>query len=253
MAGMASSLKLNELEMKNRGAYWDCIHEHQSFRKNLAQSREKFIKQWMEDDLSKTVSNNSKQIKHMIESDKEKQKKICLEFEKAFQNSVCSKQALEERLRNLEALKTELQQLESQQESANRNRENASTELRGVEEKCTDLQYGIDSESKHAEEKLQALNMAGDMFQEMMCLQLKKTHGGKLQFIFKSIDEDDPERPFYFQVKIEGEERRYIVSGCEPPVTDMDELVKKLNDTDNLKSFVVVMRKRFKQMVSNKT
>lgn len=58
------------LEMKNKAAHWDCIQEHQSFRGNLAQSREKFIKQWMEDDLSKTVSNNSKQIKQTIESDK---------------------------------------------------------------------------------------------------------------------------------------------------------------------------------------
>ena len=44
----------------------------------------------------------------------------------------------------------------------------------------------------------------------------------------------------------------FTVTDAEPPVADLDQLVDKLNNTNDLKSFMVAMRKRFQQILTSK-
>lgn len=91
------------------------------------------------------------------------------------------------------------------------------------------------------------LDKAADWCRSRFALQLKKVSGGRLQLVFTRIDYKDQAKPFYFSVKV-NEDKSYSVSDCVPPIADLDGLVKKLNDTNNFRSFVIVVRQCFKVM-----
>ncbi|GFO41967.1 kinetochore protein spc25 [Plakobranchus ocellatus] len=99
-----------------------------------------------------------------------------------------------------------------------------------------------------SEEKAKQLEAEETLFKQFMATEIEKVQGGWLQVVFTQIDPDKPSSKFFFLFKLD-ERRKYVVGDCQPPVHDMEMLVKRLNHTNNLSQFVHSVRKRFKQAV----
>ncbi|XP_076461607.1 kinetochore protein Spc25-like [Babylonia areolata] len=153
---------------------------------------------------------------------------------------------LQEKAGSLRALHHELQALTKTMDSQLHEKELVSKELELTRQSVQKEQDLLAGQDKTVDEKLKELNRAVDLFRDRMALSFKKTSGNRLQMVFTNIDHKDPDSPFYFFLKVDS--GKYIISDCEPAVPDLDSLVDKLNSTNNLRSFIVAMRKRFKKL-----
>ncbi|CAL1539218.1 unnamed protein product [Lymnaea stagnalis] len=116
-----------------------------------------------------------------------------------------------------------------------------------LKEEITHLQVQLDSFKKrgtHCDEKFKLLEEEEVLSCKLLGLQIKKVKGPWLQFVFTQIDVNKPESCCFFLLKID-ESRKYIVGDCQPKVRDIDQLLERLNSTNNLRAFVHAMRKRF--------
>ncbi|XP_025096563.1 kinetochore protein Spc25-like [Pomacea canaliculata] len=119
-------------------------------------------------------------------------------------------------------------------------------ELEYATQSINNEQESLSEQEQVVEKKLKEFTYGAELFRDRLGLTFKKTHGNRLQVVFTCIDHKDPDSPFYFYVQVE--DGKYIISDCEPLVPDLDSLVEKLNRTNNLRSFMVAVRKRFKKM-----
>jgi len=87
------------------------------------------------------------------------------------------------------------------------------------------------------------------MFQDNLGVRFKRVSGERLQVVFTCLNSRAVDVNANFIVKIAGENRSYEVTSCDPPVPDLEALVSKLNETNDFKSFVIIMRRRFKDLV----
>ncbi|KPP73476.1 kinetochore protein Spc25-like [Scleropages formosus] len=108
----------------------------------------------------------------------------------------------------------------------------------------------IISQNKANKDKLKNLNKAKQMFQDWLGLEIRKIHGEKLQFIFRSIDSKDPESVYTFILQI-SEEGLYQVVSCDPPLKCMAQLEKRLQETKNFSAFLANVRKEFAVLLKN--
>ncbi|GFR66521.1 kinetochore protein Spc25-like [Elysia marginata] len=117
-------------------------------------------------------------------------------------------------------------------------------ELDHLQEEQATLTKGIPQGS--SEEKARQLEAEEALFKHYMATEINKVQGGWLQVIFTQIDPAKTSSKFFFMFKVD-ETRRYVVGDCQPPIKDMDVLVRNLNSTNDLGKFVHSVRKRFKQ------
>nr|KAG5709360.1 hypothetical protein BaRGS_029209 [Batillaria attramentaria] len=157
---------------------------------------------------------------------------------------------LEEKSSRLKALRQELTLLTQTVDGRLHEKELVSQELDQTHLSVNKERDRLSGQEKVMEDKLQELNRAVDLFRDRLGLTFKKTSGNRLQMVFTNIDHKDPSSPFYFFVQVE--DGKYHISDCEPAIPDLDTLVDKLNKTNNLRSFVVAVRKRFKKLVEQK-
>ncbi|PIK41047.1 putative kinetochore protein Spc25 [Apostichopus japonicus] len=102
----------------------------------------------------------------------------------------------------------------------------------------------LETQQKATRLRLSELTKAEEFFKQRMGLRFKKLDSENLQFVFTNIDPKDHERVYYFTIKVIGKE--YHVTDCCPQVEAMEELVQKLNKSNNLMEFAVTVRQKFK-------
>ena len=79
-------------------------------------------------------------------------------------------------------------------------------------------------------------------------LNFEKVGNQKLRLTFTLIDPRDHAREFWFYLHVNGHDQ-YRVDECSPPVEELPSLLATLNSTNDFATFVISMRKAFKQMV----
>ncbi|XP_053374209.1 kinetochore protein Spc25-like [Mercenaria mercenaria] len=158
---------------------------------------------------------------------------------------------LEEKCVQLENLKTELEKLYSLSQELHTTKAKCEAENKSVKTDIEQIKTDIDAPTQ-AKQELQYLNKASDIFSSMLGLTFKKTHGGRIQVIFTHIDEKDPLMAFYFFLQIQGPSRKYVVTDAEPSIDGVDDLVTQLNETNNLRHFMLAMRNKFKDTVEDR-
>ncbi|XP_059172780.1 kinetochore protein Spc25-like [Physella acuta] len=165
-----------------------------------------------------------------------------LKMQKKLRQKV-SKEAAQNNLQLMKSLKSELE-LKRTQQFANELMIKAYQEelehLQSEQKAFTDSN-DLDNKQKHLEEEK-------DLFSKVYGLQIIKVKGGWLQFIFTQIDPSDPQSRFLFSLKLD-DYRRYIGGDCQPLINDFEDLIKKLNSTNNLGMFVHSIREKFKQSI----
>ncbi|CAH8485504.1 unnamed protein product [Schistosoma rodhaini] len=85
-------------------------------------------------------------------------------------------------------------------------------------------------------------------FERVLGIQIQKTHSGLLQLLFHGCSEalvnSDEVIVCCCQLRIVNTNRFEVVL-CDPPVPDLERLVKHLNWTEDIRSFIIVLRQRF--------
>ncbi|KAL8603689.1 hypothetical protein ACOMHN_017186 [Nucella lapillus] len=169
------------------------------------------------------------------------------------QDTLVQGQTLEDQMKDLQekegrlrALHGGLRALTTTVDTQLHEKELVSEELDHTQGNILKEQELLAGQDKAVDGKLKELNRAVELFRDRMGLSFKKTSGNRLQMVFTNIDHKDPDCPFYFFIKVD--HGKYVISDCEPAVPDLDSLVEKLNSTNNLRSFVVAVRKRFKKL-----
>ncbi|XP_066466468.1 kinetochore protein Spc25 isoform X2 [Tiliqua scincoides] len=98
--------------------------------------------------------------------------------------------------------------------------------------------------SKAMEERVERLNKAEKLFKERLGLEIRKTSANHLQFIFRCIDHKDPDKPYTLTLSINDEEAYEVIS-CSPPLDCVEELQRKVRETNNFSAFIANTRKAF--------
>ncbi|KAK2177575.1 hypothetical protein NP493_591g02001 [Ridgeia piscesae] len=161
--------------------------------------------------------------------------------------NIAKLRAVEKRIDELNSLQMALKAVKQQMDNAllhKEKNEEIMQRLKAETDKCKQMQVAKEMSVAAVKKEL---DKAADWCRSRFALQLKKVSGGRLQLVFTRIDYKDQAKPFYFSVKV-NEDKSYSVFDCVPLITDLDDLVKKLNDTNNFRSFVIVVRQRFKVM-----
>ncbi|XP_063421628.1 kinetochore protein Spc25-like [Mytilus trossulus] len=226
--------------------------ELSSLKINLAQTREKFVKDWTIDQYEQLRSRQAK----LHRANCTKYNDTLLQHQESIENlrkNTClNEKALQEKTVKLAFLKQELEQLCKENDKVENYNETVSMEIQQAQQTITYNQEALKTTSTDLDQEHADLQSQADIYTQSLDMQMKKTPGGRIQFIFSSLNRKNPDLTCYFFTKLSQEDRKYIVSDCEPSVPDLDQLVDKLNQTNNLRSFVVAMRKRFKQRLASR-
>lgn len=215
----------------------------------LTSISDKIITKWAGEEYQKHMAGFQHQ--HIMQKGQEEIKSHQGNIKRMEQLSKSNLKELQDRFDKLQELKASLQRLQGETDNVLHLKENANSQLGEESKKILKEREYLSLQGKVTQQKLDELDKAATMFHSRLGLTFKKTSGNRLQCLFKHIDRDDPESIFYFFIKVDGEDRKYVVSDCEPPVPELDVLVEKLNQTNNLRSFIVCMRKRFQQIVQD--
>ncbi|CAI2725150.1 unnamed protein product [Schistosoma spindalis] len=85
-------------------------------------------------------------------------------------------------------------------------------------------------------------------FERLLGIQIQKTHTGLLQLLFHGCSDalvgNDEVIVCCCQLRIVNTNRFEVVL-CDPPVPDLERLVNHLNWTEDIRSFIIVLRQRF--------
>lgn len=228
----------------------DLENELQMLQGRLKQTQDK-ASFWMKEEINELVDNQSAKHEQVLTEMQDQIEK--------YQNLVCSKRKenvitnkkLEEKCSQLENLKTELEKLYTISQELHAKQAKYEEENELVKQDVEQIRKDIDAPTQ-AKQELEYLNKASDIFSSMLGLTFKKTHGGRIQVIFTYIDEKNPLMAFYFFLQIQGPSRKYVVSDVEPAVGGVDELVKQLNENNNLRQFMLAMRNKFKETIKDR-
>ncbi|CAH8462246.1 unnamed protein product [Schistosoma turkestanicum] len=85
-------------------------------------------------------------------------------------------------------------------------------------------------------------------FERLLGIQIQKTHSGLLQLLFHgcsgALVESDNVVVCNCQLRLVNTNRFEVVL-CDPPIPDLERLVNHLNWTEDIRSFIIILRQRF--------
>ncbi|KAK3587959.1 hypothetical protein CHS0354_014477 [Potamilus streckersoni] len=225
--------------------------ELRNFKNMLSQTQEK-MESWMGEEFLKLEKGLKLKEDQLLQKSKEEKAVITDKIKKIKEDAKSQSHALKAKSEKLEKLKQKLEEIDTHTDAMLDTREKLESDLEVAFKQIAKQKEVIASQDKECQKKLDYLRKAAAVFENRLGLKLRKTRGGRMQFVFDKIDPEEEDRIFCFFLKLEGADRKYIVQDCDPEIDDLALLTEKLNQTNNLKSFVIAMRKRFKAKVSRK-
>jgi hypothetical protein len=87
----------------------------------------------------------------------------------------------------------------------------------------------------------------GIAFYRRLGLDFEKINDDRLRLVFTQVDPADPDAKFCFSVRVTDADA-YEVEECVPPVRELPELLRALNESNDFSRFVQSMRGAFKRV-----
>ncbi|KAJ3591662.1 hypothetical protein NHX12_006794 [Muraenolepis orangiensis] len=131
----------------------------------------------------------------------------------------------------------EMEQKQSQKDTI-------SLEIEKLREEQAKRRHLIVSQNKANKDRLKNLKKAKQVFQERLGLEIRKTHGEKLQFIFQNVNPDSPDNGYTFTLGINPDGAYQIISS-DPVMESLEALENRLHETNNISAFLANVRKEF--------
>jgi len=103
-------------------------------------------------------------------------------------------------------------------------------------------------ERREAESRyeLQELTRGLECYQRLG-LSFEKLSDDRLRLVFTLIDQTDPNKRFFFTVRMNDSDA-YTVDECSPPIDTMADMVRLLNENNDFSRFVQLVRQEFKKI-----
>ncbi|XP_078571685.1 kinetochore protein Spc25-like [Branchiostoma floridae x Branchiostoma japonicum] len=220
--------------------------ELQNLDGNLKQVQEALLNKWTGEGLTKHLDEQKQKHAECMAQARADISKLEESVNSFKMQAETNRQAFQERIDLMQAARQDIEKVKMQTEEMGQQ----EAELRGmigtsVKQIAKEKEL-IQAQDKVTKQKMEELQKAVGFFRDRLGLKFRKLDGGRLQFAFTVIDVKNPDRAFVFTLKVDS---KYEVVDCDPKVADLDDLVAKLNSTNNLSAFVQTMRKRFKQLV----
>ncbi|XP_037254780.1 kinetochore protein Spc25 [Falco biarmicus] len=146
-------------------------------------------------------------------------------------------QHVSENQERLTEIKSNLNQEEEQ-------RKDLTDSIQELKEELLKKKEIISSKNKATKERVERLCKFKALFEERLGLEIRRIHNEQLQFIFRHIDHNDPDKPYVFTLSI-NEQGDYEVTSCFPPLDCIEEFQLKVRETNNFSAFVANIRKAF--------
>lgn len=227
----------------------DLLTEKNDFVANMAAVREKICTEWMTRDRMTRMHVCAADHQMSLQSLQAK----AHEIQSMLSETVANTEEKEKACTRDEEEKNSLLQHEAEVEQKNdrllQEREVLDQDISSLEQDSDKLKHDLAEQREQVDRKTTELQKSVKMFQDCLGLRFKKVSGDRLQVVYTCLDSRRLDVNANFCVKITNEQKSYMVTSCEPPVRDLDTLVEKLNTTNDFKSFVIVMRKRFKEIM----
>ncbi|CAI9735928.1 Hypothetical predicted protein [Octopus vulgaris] len=225
---------------------FDFQQEYETFETKLLQFEENFMAQ-INENWTKRVLVTQSNHNSRIGSGKEKCQEMNLILEKKQEESQKKCRVLEERNCKMQELKAVYREVNSEANDLIHKKEQMEKDLMLMMEKIHQEKDLISKQDNSVSKKMKEYEKAKNYFIERLGLHFKKTSSDRIQMVFKSINHRKPNKLYIFSIKID-ENSKYLVTECHPLVPNIEELVQKLNATNNLSNFILSMRKAFKSL-----
>ncbi|KAH3698712.1 kinetochore protein Spc25-like [Dreissena polymorpha] len=214
----------------------ELVQELQSLRERLQQARGK-LQFWMKDEMDQLLQARTTHHQSVLKT---------LQIEKLDNEKYNAE--VKQLSQTVENLRNELEELYTVTHGMSEKAVKTEEEVEVLKQNISDLKNEIEIPTK-AKQKLEYLENGSKVFGEALGLEYRKTKGNRIQVIFTQIDEKNPKTPFYFFMRLEGPSRKYVVSDVEPPVEGLQELTQELIQTNNLRKFMIQVRRKFQALV----
>ncbi|PIK61404.1 putative kinetochore protein Spc25 [Apostichopus japonicus] len=211
---------------------------------NLQQVQHKVITQWTSKSLDQYLQQNHISHEQWLKQATEQIKEIRGQLDKLHEESAQSKEAVAAQKRKADEIECAIKEAAEKRQKLMFQKEEIENDIRHKSQELKQEAELLETQQKATRLRLSELTKAEEFFKERMGLRFKKLDSENLQFVFTNIDPKDHERVYYFTIKVIGKE--YHVTDCCPQVEAMEELVQKLNKSNNLMEFAVTVRQKFK-------
>lgn len=213
----------------------------------LKQTQDK-IRYWVSDELNLILSTQTNKHESLLKEYSAEKEKLKHQITNKQKEDVATSKKLEEKCKQLSELKAELEQLCSVTQRLNSTKSETEAQIESTKKEIEEVKRDIAAPTE-AKQKLEYLQQASKVFGSALGLTFRKTKGSKMQILFNNIDEKDPLMTFYFFLQIHGTTRKYVVMDPEPPIEGVEELVARVNETNDFRQFIIDMRQKFKETV----
>jgi len=227
----------------------DLKHEKADLSANLKEVRDKICSQWTQKEQLGDIHGRFKEHEAALNNMLEKAKEIFSLISDTENKTADNQSALKYCSDKHNSVKESEVAVQLQNDRLLQEKEVLTSDIESLKQDIEKLQHDFGQQKEQIETKRAALEKSVKLFQDCFGLQFKKVSGNRLQVIFTCLDARRINVNANFCVKITGEKRAYTVTSCDPPVPDLDTLVDRLNTTNDFRSFCMVMRKRFKEIV----
>lgn len=212
---------------------------------NLQQVQHKIMNQWTGKGLDQFLEQYQLSQEQWLQQATDEIKEIKGRLDQLHEESAQNKEAIAVQKRKADEMKLAIEDAAEKRQKLMFEKEQLMKEIQVKSKEIKDEKELLEAQQNATRLRLNELNKAEEFFKDRLGLRFKKLDSENLQFVFTNIDPKDHERVFYFTIKVVGKE--YHVTDCSPAVSGMDELLKQLNESNNLMEFVVAIRKKFKK------
>ncbi|XP_033106241.1 kinetochore protein Spc25-like [Anneissia japonica] len=215
---------------------------------NLEQVRHKLLDQYMSEDLEKYQEQARLNHEEQIQKGKESIQQLNENLQSLLNQAEVNKRIAEERKEELKKMKISIETSMKEMQETLLQKESTEGQLKIMTKEIEKEQELLVAQEKATHLRLQELRKATMFYKDRLAFSFKKIDGDHLQIVFTQINPNNTDQPYFFVVKVNSD-KKYEVTDCQPAISNLDELICKLNETNNFSQFVITVRKAFKSMI----
>jgi kinetochore protein Spc25, animal type len=159
----------------------------------------------------------------------------------------CLRSELEAHGKLLEEQQLELAKLGDARESMPPQLKQAQGAMEREKAALDDEQRVFANSKRQARFAKMELERGVDYFRRRLGVDVRSKSGGQFQIVFTQVDPSNPQRQFSFTMRLNGD--LYELMACEPRISQLRPLIDQLNASNDLKAFVIDIRKHFRSIV----
>mmetsp|Transcript_20439 Transcript_20439/g.39633 ORF Transcript_20439/g.39633 Transcript_20439/m.39633 type:complete len:231 (+) Transcript_20439:22-714(+) len=218
-----ATLQVELADVQSKLNTWSCAKEKELH--NLKSSHTAFLDS--HNDLTQQLKGREKQVKARAEKNMQEANKLSEAIQEVQAEN-------EEQQETLKQLPRELAELDQRHQEAR--------------EHVVLAKHKLESSSESREHKQAVLGSGTELYEKYLGITFERQVKGALLVKMQNIDPSNPKRQFTFTICLEDNEQ-YSVSDCMPSVDRLPEMVRELNASNSLTSFVRGVRREWRAMV----